>query len=97
MAVVRVLEADSASPARFNPEKLAWLNAQYLKRIDEDGLAAMTEPFLRDLGCDTQRGPSLSRVVTLLRERVNTVRELADAAVYFYQALEPSAELKKQQ
>ena len=90
------LEHISASPARFNPEKLAWLNAQYLKRIDEEGLAALTEPFLLDLGCDVGRGPHLSRVVGLLRERVNTVRELADAAVYFYRALEPSAALKKQ-
>jgi glutamyl-tRNA synthetase len=90
------LEHISASPARFNPEKLAWLNAHYLRRIDEEGLAALAEPFLRDLGCDVQRGPSLARVVGLLRERVNTVRELADAAVYFYRTLEPSADLKKQ-
>ena len=35
-------------------------------------------------------------VANLLKERVNTVAELADAAVYFYRSLEPSEELKAQ-
>ncbi|MCW5604615.1 MAG: glutamate--tRNA ligase, partial [Burkholderiales bacterium] len=35
-------------------------------------------------------------VVALLTERVSTLEELADAAVYFYRPLEPSAELKAQ-
>ena len=34
--------------------------------------------------------------MALLKERVSTLEELADAAVYFYRALEPSAELKRQ-
>ena len=40
--------------------------------------------------------PSLTGVVNLLKERVNTVAELADAAVYFFRALEPVEELKAQ-
>jgi len=90
------LEHISQSPARFDPEKLRWLNAQYLKQADDARLAALTEPFLARDGCDTKNGPTLARVVALLKERVNTVEELADAAVYFYRALEPSDELKKQ-
>ena len=38
----------------------------------------------------------LARVVNLLKERVNTIEELADAAVYFYRPLEPADELKTQ-
>ena len=50
---------------------------------------------MRD-GCDLAKGPTLARVVALLKERANTIEELADAAVYFYRALEPSDELRKQ-
>jgi len=89
------LEHISASPARFNPEKLAWLNAQYLKVADDARLARLVEPFLVKDGCDPAHGASLANVVALLKERVSTVEELADAAVYFYRALEPSEELKR--
>jgi glutamyl-tRNA synthetase len=90
------LEHISQSPARFDPGKAAWLNAQYLKRADDRRLAALAEPFLAKNGCDTKQGPPLARVVGLLKERVNTVEELADAAVYFYRVLEPSDQLKRQ-
>jgi len=90
------LEHISQSPARFNPEKLAWLNAQYLKGTDDARLAALAGPFLLRDGCDLANGPPLARVAALLKERANTLEELADAAVYFYRPLEPSEELKKQ-
>ncbi len=86
----------SKSPARFNPEKLAWLNQQYLKEADDDRLAALALPFLAADGCDICGGPPLARVVALLKERFNTLVELADAAQYFYRTLEPPAELKQQ-
>ncbi|MGH8662401.1 MAG: glutamate--tRNA ligase [Burkholderiales bacterium] len=88
------LEHISQSPARFNPKKLAWLNAQYLKSTDDARLAALAAPFLQRDGCDPGKGPPLTRVVALLKERANTIEELADAAVYFYRALEPSEELR---
>src|SRR4051812_45236273 len=40
------LEHISKSPARFDPEKLTWLNAQYLKEADDARLAALARPFL---------------------------------------------------
>ncbi len=86
----------SKSPARFNPEKLLWLNQQYLKEADNDRLAALAQPFLVTDGCDIAGGPPLASAVALLKERVNTIVELADAAEYFYRALEPAAELKQQ-
>jgi glutamyl-tRNA synthetase len=90
------LEHISQSPARFDPGKLSWLNAQYLKAAGDDRLAALAEPFLARDGCDLAKGAPLARVVALLKERVSTIEELADAAVYFYRALEPSEALKKQ-
>jgi len=86
----------SRSPAKFNPEKLLWLSQQYLKAADDTRLAGLAQPFLARDGCDTSQGPDLARVVALLKERVNTVEELADAAVYFYRAIAPTDELRAQ-
>lgn len=90
------LKSISRSPAKFNPEKLHWLNQQYLKKADDARLSELVIPFLQKDGCDTQNGPDLNAVVALLKERVNTVEELADAAVFFFRQLEPSDEFKTQ-
>lgn len=86
----------SRSPAKFNPEKLLWLSQQYLKAADDTRLAGLAQPFLVRDGCDTSQGPDLTRVVALLKERVSTVEELADAAVYFYRVITPTDELRAQ-
>jgi len=88
------LASINCAPAKFNPEKLSWLNQQYLKTADNARLAELVTPFLETDGCNTTTGPDLLNVVGLLKERVNTVAELADAAVYFFRPLEPSTELK---
>jgi glutamyl-tRNA synthetase len=86
----------SKSPARFNGEKLAWLNQQYLKAADDARLAELVRPFLQRIGCDPAQGPDLARVVMLLKERVSTLQELADAAAYFYKPLHASEALRQQ-
>jgi len=88
------LEAVSHSPAKFNPEKLQWLNNQYMKASDDARLAKLAEPFLKAHGCDVDRGPKLADVVALLKERANTLKELADAAVYFYRPIAPPDDLR---
>ncbi len=85
----------SRSAARFDGEKLSWLNQQYLKEADDQRLAGLMLPFLERDGCDAAAGPQLHRVAALLKERVSTIAELADAAVYFYRRLEPSAALRE--
>jgi glutamyl-tRNA synthetase len=90
------LDHISRSAARFDPQKLLWLNAHYIKHADDTRLATLVLPYLRKNGCDPDRGPPADRVVALLKERVGTIEELADAAVYFYRPLEPTAELRAQ-
>ncbi|MCE7914955.1 MAG: glutamate--tRNA ligase [Nitrosomonas sp. PRO4] len=90
------LSSISHSPAKFNPEKLHWINQQYLKKTDNSRLAELVVPFLNKDNCQVSGGPNLTRVIDLLKERVNTIEELADAAVYFYRPLEPTDELKAQ-
>ena len=83
----------SASPSRFDREKLLWLNAQHMKVADPVRLAALTKRFLDEKGIDVATGPALADVIVLLRERVQTLVELAEQCVYFYKPLDPTAEI----
>jgi glutamyl-tRNA synthetase len=81
----------SRSPAQFDPEKLAWLNQQYMKQAADDRLAGLAEPMLRALGVDPDAGPPLAKVVGLLKDRSNTVAHLAEGAHFFYRYEAPTA------
>jgi glutamyl-tRNA synthetase len=78
----------SHSPAQFNPEKLAWLNQQYLKAAPDARLAELVEPELRKRGAqlhwNNEGGPPLMRVIALLKDRASTIPQLADEAMLFY-------------
>ncbi|MFZ9257241.1 MAG: glutamate--tRNA ligase, partial [Burkholderiaceae bacterium] len=72
------------SPAQFNPEKLAWLNNHYIKHSDNPRLAALVMPQLMRDGAKFEHAPALEEVIALLKDRANTVNELADAMMLFY-------------
>jgi glutamyl-tRNA synthetase len=74
----------SRSPAQFNPEKLGWLNQQYLKVADDARLAELAGPLLAARGAQPAGGPPLARVIALLKERASTLAQLADEAMLFY-------------
>ena len=78
------LEHVSRSPAQFNPEKLGWINQQYLKAAPDTRLTALLEAELRKRGVQLAVGPELPRVVNLIKDRANTVAQLADEAMLFY-------------
>ena len=65
------------------------INQQYLKETDDGRLADLVAPFMQRIGVDVAIGAPLSQVVSLLKERVQTVEALAEAAVYFYRAVAP--------
>ena len=90
------LEHISRSAAQFNPEKLLWINAQYLKAADDTRLAELVQPFLIADGCDPEKGPPLDQVTGLLKERVNTLKELGSASALFYRRLIPTDALRSQ-
>jgi glutamyl-tRNA synthetase len=77
------LEHVSRSPAQFNPEKLAWINQQYLKAAPAERLSALTgvEP----------------KVVALLKERATTLAQLKEEAKMFssYPAQAPAVEFDR--
>jgi glutamyl-tRNA synthetase len=83
----------TASAAQFNNEKLAWLNNHYIKQADNERLAQLARPKMEKEGAQFDGAPALPAVLALLKERANTVNELADAAMLFYREPKPDAAL----
>jgi len=90
------LEHVSRSAAQFDPDKLNWLNHEYIKRADDARLAVLVEPELRRLGAVPDRGPALEAVVALLKDRATSILHLAEAATLFYLEPQPAAGLVAQ-
>jgi glutamyl-tRNA synthetase len=86
----------SKSPAQFNPEKLAWLNNHYIKQADNARLEGLVRPLLDKDGACFDGAPAVPAVIALMKERANTINELADAAMLFYRQPVPDAELLAQ-
>jgi glutamyl-tRNA synthetase len=80
------IEAVGRSAGVFNPEKLLWLNAHYIKSYDPERLAGLLAPFMAGKGIDVTTGPSLAAVVKTLQERARTLVEMADGAEFYYKA-----------
>jgi glutamyl-tRNA synthetase len=70
--------------ARFDLEKLKWLNQQYIKHDDPLELAPEFEWHLRMQGLDPAHGPAPADVIIALRERAQTLREMAEKASIWY-------------
>jgi len=68
----------------FNPEKLLWLNAHYIKEASNDSLAKLIKPIIEDGGTDLTDGPDLASLIAILKDRVKTTVELAEMAKNYY-------------
>lgn len=76
----------NSAAAAFDPEKLQWLNAHYLRETPMDSLAALTLPFVRQQGYDVTL-EKVKALVPLYQERAANLCDLAAAmAVYFQDA-----------
>ena len=72
------------APARFDGDKLRWVNHEHIKRLPDAALGERLRPFLERAGLDVSSGPSPASVAVLLRDRAATLAEMAEAADYFY-------------
>jgi glutamyl-tRNA synthetase len=82
------IENVGRSASVFNPEKLLWLNAHYIKTGDPERLAGILQQQLALLDVDTATGPSLPAVVKTLQERARTMVEMAEGAQFYFKAVQ---------
>ena len=73
--------------ARLDPAKLGWLNQQYLKNDDPVGVGKHLEWHLQQRGFDLAHGPQPADIVVALRDRVQTLKEMAERAAVWFQPL----------
>ena len=91
------------SAAAFNPEKLLWLNQQYIKSGDPTAIAKQLEWHMQQLGLDlsqisaNKELPALESVVIALRERVKTLKEMAEKSKFLYEDIKAIEEEIKEQ
>ncbi len=76
------------SAARFDIEKLNWLNQQYLKNTAPAELVRPLQAQLRALGIDPHNGPDLERLAEVQRERCETLKDMAEASPVFFEEFE---------
>jgi glutamyl-tRNA synthetase len=86
------LDAIHPAPSRFDTAKLKWVNEEHMKRLPEDELGRQLARYLARSGLDSATGPRPGPVGMLLRDRVATLTEMADAAHYFYATPQPTPE-----
>lgn len=78
------IERVGKSGAKFDPAKAAWFNHQYLIKKDDAELAALFMPLIEKQGLIVEL-PFVTKVVGLVKERVNFVSELWDQSSFFFQ------------
>jgi glutamyl-tRNA synthetase len=83
----------SQSAAQFNPEKLSWLNQQQIKTAPDASLVALLDDEFAKRNAETRGGPPLARVVGLIKDRANSIPQLADEAMIFYLKEIPKAQI----
>ncbi len=77
----------NSKASRLDMAKLGWVNQHYLKTDTPDSIAPHLVYQLEKLELDLAAGPAPADVVVALRDRVQTLKEMADKAVVWYQPL----------
>jgi glutamyl-tRNA synthetase len=76
------------SAAQFDEAKLRWVNAQHMKAMNNDALAALVSEQLQQRGI--QPDARLADLCALFKDRCDTTVVLADWAAKFYTPVRPS-------
>jgi glutamyl-tRNA synthetase len=87
----------NASASTFNPEKLRWLNQQYIIHMPAKELGRRLSPYLEQIGLDPQHGPTPAALADGFRERAVPLVQMAESCRYCYEdfdEIEPKAAKK---
>ncbi|TBR38895.1 MULTISPECIES: glutamate--tRNA ligase [Dyella] len=84
--MIRLFDVGDVNKAasRFDVTKLSWLNQHYLKSDDPQAIAPEFEHQLQLAGIDYSKGPKPADVIVALRDRVQTLKEMAERAKIWY-------------
>ena len=82
------LDHCSKSGAKFDFEKGKWFNHKYIQEVDNALLAEMFKPILKENGVNIEdySDEYITRAVSMVKDRVNFVRDLWDVTRFFFVA-----------
>jgi glutamyl-tRNA synthetase len=78
------IAAVNEAASRFDPEKLRWLNQQYIINGERQALARDLQSHMERRGLDWRNGPALVAVVDAYRERAVTLDDMVQASWYAF-------------
>ena len=76
----------SKSGAKFDFEKGKWFNHKYLQEMADEKLAEMFMPILAEHGHADADKAAVTRIVSLVKGRINFVRDLWEQSRFFFEA-----------
>ncbi len=76
------------SASAFNPDKLLWLNQQHMMRAPLYDLALQLKWQLERLGVQANDLKQLEGIVAAQRERAKTLKDMAQASLFFFREFE---------
>ena len=83
------------SAAQWDPKKLAWVNNHYIKLAGNARLAELVQPRIERSGGVVQGAP-LEKVIALMKDRCETLAQLAEEAMLFYGPFARNPDLVRQ-
>lgn len=87
------LQGCNSAPSVFNPEKLDWLNAHYIKESNPKDLAPLVAQQLESLGAQNIDLDLLTKAIGLSLEKAKTLKELAQYLDFLFMDVEPDQSL----
>ncbi len=87
--MIEYFDISSVSKAAgvFNPKKLLWMNATYIRDMEDGVLLGKAFPFLKEKGYDTKEmedNERMLKITALLKTRSRTLVEFAESVNYFF-------------
>jgi glutamyl-tRNA synthetase len=89
--IIEAFSLADINPANavFDPQKLLWLNGEYIRQMSDQELAELAAPLLVAKGLTTMshlktRWQWFLQVIGLLKERCKVLTEFADIGYYFF-------------
>ncbi|HET9597391.1 MAG TPA: glutamate--tRNA ligase [Anaeromyxobacteraceae bacterium] len=85
-----------ATAGVFNPDKMQWVNHEWMKKLSPAELARAALPYFRAAGLPAEDDAKLVHVATVAQQRARTFGEVVQQFRYFYAPIEldPKAKAK---
>ncbi len=78
------LDRLSKNPASLDPEKLDWVNGQYIQAMGAPAFAQMLVPLLEDAGFDASDTARIEKMYPLVMERIKLVNQAVPMLAYLF-------------